>query len=222
MPRGWAHPIRAVAFDMDGLLVNTEELYSEVGHTILSRRGRQFTRELKNAMTGLPGPQAFGLMIEREQLTDTAEALSLESAEIFAGLLPRKLKTLAGVERLLDRLDTQQLPRCVATSSSRRFAEEVLGLVNLSSRFHFVITAEDVHHGKPAPDIYHRAAQLMQVAPQNMLVLEDSHHGSRAGVAAGACTIAVPGPHSQDHDFEGVHLRACTLADPLIVQTLGT
>jgi beta-phosphoglucomutase-like phosphatase (HAD superfamily) len=84
-----------------------------------------------------------------------------------------------------------------------------------------VVTAEDVQHGKPSPDIYLQAAERMGVAPYEMLVLEDSHHGSRAGVASGACTIAVPGEHSQDHDFSGVFLRAQSLADPGILRALG-
>lgn len=217
----WAQPILAVAFDMDGLLVNTEELYTEVGHTILSRRGKRFTRELKNAMTGLPGPKALALMISREQLTDTVETLAEESEEIFAGLLPTKVKTLPGVEALLDALDRNKMPRCVATSSSHRFANEVLTRVGVFERFNFVVTAEDVVRGKPAPDIYHRAAEGMQVAAENMLVLEDSHHGATAGVASGACTIAVPGDHSADHDFSGVHFRANTLLDPHIVTLLS-
>lgn len=216
----WAHCIDAVAFDLDGLLVNTEELYSEVGHELLNRRGRQFTRALKNAMTGLPGPRAFAMMIEHEQLTDTADCLAAESAEIFARILPARVRALSGVVELLDFLDSVKIPRCVATSSSRRFALEVLQLVGISQRLDFVVTAEDVAQGKPAPDIYLLAALRMQVAAVNMMVLEDSHHGSRAGVAAGACTIAVPGPHSDDHDFSGVHYRAQSLSDPQILRIL--
>ncbi|MEZ6133555.1 MAG: HAD family phosphatase [Pirellulaceae bacterium] len=216
--RAWAHDIRAVAFDMDGLLVNTEELYTEVGHTILSRRGKQFTSKLKNAMTGLPGPKAFALMIAHEQLSDSVEALAAESAEIFGQILAARVKTMLGVEAMLDLLDSQKLPRCVATSSTRQFADEVLQIVGIADRVDFVVTSENVQHGKPAPDIYLLAAERMQVSPRNMLVFEDSHHGSTAGVASGACTIAVPGPHSEDHDFSRVHYRATSLADPNILQ----
>jgi pseudouridine 5'-phosphatase len=209
----WAHPIRAVAFDMDGLMVNTEELYSEVGDILLQRRGRQFTLQLKSAMMGLPGPQAFAVMIEREGLSDTAEVLALESDEIFIDLLPAKLRTLPGLEALLEQLDARALPRCIATSSPHHFARRVLEIIDMRHRFDFVITAQDVARGKPSPDIYLEAARRMGIAPQHMLVLEDSHHGSRAGLAAGACTVAVPGAHSHDHDFAGVHYRATSLSD---------
>jgi pseudouridine 5'-phosphatase len=214
--------IRAVAFDMDGLLVNTEELYTHVGDTILQRRGRLFSRELKNAMTGLPGPLAFKMMIEREGLTDSVETLEEESSQIFARILPTRLSLLAGVNELLDALDRTQRPRCVATSSSAEFANSVLSQVGILQRFQFVITAKDVPQGKPFPDIYLAAAARLQVDPAEMLVLEDSHHGCRAGITSGACTVAVPGPHSEDHDFQGVHYRASSLLDPGIKSLLAS
>ncbi len=216
----WAHAIRGVAFDMDGLMVNTEELYTEVGEIILARRGRRFTMELKKAMMGLPGPQAFGVMIEREKLDDTPAQLAFESDEVFVDLLPNKLQTLPGLEFLLDRLDARQTPRCIATSSPHHFAGQVLEIIEMRERFDFVVTAEDVEHGKPAPDIYLTAAERLGIHPQHMLVLEDSHHGSRAGIRAGACTVAVPGEHSADHDFSGVCFEAESLADPQIIKLL--
>lgn len=216
----WGHTIAAVAFDMDGLLVNTEELYTQVGQALLQRRGRVFSHDLKNAMTGLPGPQAFALMIEREKLSDSVEILEAESEAIFVDLLPKQVRLLTGVEQILDRLDQLRYPRCVATSSSPEFAETVLTLVKIKSRFDFVITARDVAQGKPKPDIYLAAAERMKVLPENMLVLEDSHHGCRAGVTSGACTVAVPGDHSQDHDFTGVHARAESLLDSKISRLL--
>lgn len=217
----WAQTIRAVAFDMDGLLVNTEELYTQVGVSILQKRGKIFTRQLKNAMTGLPGPKAWAVMIEQEGLSDSIEQLSQESAEIFSRILPSQLRLLPGVHELLDLLDSEQRPKCVATSSSPEFAALVLGQVDVHHRFDFVITARDVVHGKPHPDIYEAAAGRMGVATSEMLVLEDSHHGCRAGVVSGACTVAVPGPHSDDHDFTGAHYRADTLCDPAIRQLLS-
>lgn len=216
----WAHPIQAVAFDMDGLLVNTEELYTQVGMTLLQRRGKLFTRELKNAMTGLPGPKAFAVMIEREQLTDSIEQLAAESYEIFGSILPTQLRLLPGVLELLTSLEAKQRPKCVATSSTPSFSQRVLTQVGIYDRFDFVITASDVTHGKPFPDIYLAAASRMGVAPTQMMVLEDSHHGCKAGVDSGACTIAVPGPHSEDHDFTGAHYRAQTLRDNGISQLL--
>ena len=215
-PSHWAHPIEAVAFDMDGLLVNTEELYTIVGDTILQRRGQRFTPSLKDRMMGLPAESALQIMIDDAGLDATVAELEQESGEIFLELLPSQLELLPGLPELLELVEQKNLPRCVATSSSRAFAKQVLGTVKILDRFDFVITAQDVSKGKPAPDIYHAAAERMSVATQNMLVLEDSHHGATAGVLSGACTIAVPGEHSINHDFQSVAYVADQLSDPNI------
>ena len=216
----WAHAIRGVAFDMDGLIVNTEDLYTEVASILLGRRQRAFTSQLKSQMMGLPGPQAFAVMIQEHGLEDSPQQLAEESDAIFVDLLPAKLRTLPGLEQLLEHIDDRRLPRCIATSSTRHFAERVLQIVGMPGRFDFIVTAADVPRGKPAPDIYVEAARRMGIAPWQMLVLEDSHHGSRAGLSAGACTIAVPGAHSSDHDFSGVLFQARGLSDPQILQLL--
>jgi pseudouridine 5'-phosphatase len=217
----WPHAIKAVAFDMDGLMVNTEELYTEVCQTVLQRRGREFSDRLRRGMMGLPGPKAINLMIETEQLTDHPATLLNESIELFCGLLPTRLQPLHGLLDLLDRLDEHRISRCVATSSSIQLANRVLAGVNVLKRVDFVITAEHVANGKPHPDIYLGAASNLKIQPQELLVLEDSQHGCRAGITAGACTIAVPGHHSCDHDFSGVHYVASSLADQAIHQLLG-
>lgn len=212
----WPHPITAVAFDMDGLLINTEELYFEVFDGLLQRRGKRYTHQLRRSMMGLPGPQAYQVLICDAKLTDNAADLEEECDEIFSGILPDRLATMPGVTELLDIIEQRGLPRCVVTSSRRSFAIDSLTAVGVLDRFDFIITAEEVEHGKPHPDIYLAAAARMKVEPSHMLVFEDSQHGTRAGIAAGACTIAVPGDHSRDHDFTGVYRIANTLADPLI------
>ena len=217
----WLRRIRAVAFDMDGLMVNTETLYTQVGQSLLQRRGAQFTAALKNRMMGLPAAQAFQIMIDTAGLTSTVDELARESDEIFRLILAEQLEVLPGLQELLDLLDELGLPRCVATSSTPIFAAEVLKLTGLERRVDFVITASDVLQGKPAPDIYLAAASRMRVAVSEMLVLEDSHHGTRAGIRSGACTVAVPGEHSLSHDFAGVHFVADSLADARIKQLLA-
>ncbi|MEM8733960.1 MAG: HAD family phosphatase [Planctomycetota bacterium] len=214
--QSWAHDIRAVAFDMDGLMVNTEDLYTQVGDELLQRRQKSFTPALKKEMMGLPGPKAFQVMIEFEGLSDSVDALATESEQIFEGLLERELRALPGLFELFECLENKRIPKCVATSSTRKFASRVVELLNATHRFEFVITAEDVEHGKPAPDIYLAAAARLGVPAEQMLVLEDSQHGSQAGLKSGACTIAVPGAHSLDHCFDGVYAVADSLADPLI------
>lgn len=218
----WPHSIEGVAFDMDGLLINSEELYFEVFDELLQRRGQRYTHELRRAMMGLPSPQAFDVLIRNARLTDSAVALEAESDEIFSGVMPDRLATMPGVLELLESVEKLRMPHCVATSSRRSFAIDSLTAVGVLERFDFIITAQEVTRGKPYPDIYLAAAERMRISPDTMLVLEDSQHGTRAGIAAGACTIAVPGDHSRDHDFSGVYRIADTLRDPVIHELLSS
>ena len=195
----WPHAILGVALDMDGLMLNTEELYTEISSIILARRNHTFDFDLKMAMMGKPAIHAWQIMIERLQLQDDWEQLQAEADALFEELLPEKIAPMPGLHPLLDHIDACQLPKCVATSSRRSFAQRALGLCQLDCRVDFILTSEDVQKGKPAPDIYWLAASRMNIPVQQMMVLEDSVHGAHAGVAAGACVVAVPDPALEPH-----------------------
>lgn len=220
--RQWPDPapatcrIEAVAFDLDGLLVNTEQLYQHVGAELLRRRGRTFEPDLLDAMMGRPEQVSLKIMIEWHGLADTVETLASETREIFRSLLETELRTMPGAVELLDLLDARGIARGVATSSGPDFAHDVLSRVGLRERFAFVLTSADVAQGKPHPEIYQTAARRLAVAPAAMLVFEDSQAGCKAAVAAGAVAVAVPGGHSLRHDFTGARFVAETLADPRI------
>jgi pseudouridine-5'-monophosphatase len=213
--------IEAVAFDLDGLLVNTEELYQHVGSELLLRRGRTFEPDLLDAMMGRPQQVSLKIMIEWHGLADTIETLATETQQIFQSLLDTELRTMPGAVDLLDLLDAQGIARGVATSSGPDFAHDVLGRMGIRDRFAFVLTSADVTHGKPDPEIYQTAARRLAVDPGAMLVLEDSQAGCKAAVAAGAVAVAVPGGHSRRHDFTGARFIADSLADPRIEALLA-
>ena len=213
--------IAAVAFDLDGLLVNTEELYQQVGTELLRRRGRPFEPELLDAMMGRPQEVSLSIMIRWHGLSDTVATLATETRQIFSSLLDTELRTMPGAADLLDLIEARGLPRGVATSSGPDFAHDVLGRVGFLDRFAFVLTSADIVEGKPHPEIYRKAAARLGVATSELLVFEDSQNGCRAAVAAGAVAVAVPGGHSRRHDFTGAHLVADTLADPRIRRLIG-
>ncbi len=208
--------IKAVAFDMDGLMVNTEDIYDQVCETLLARRGGAFDLELKLKMMGRPGPVAIEIMKSERGLTDSVEELQMEVETEFHAIMPEIVRPLRGLKKLLDFLERNQIPKCVATSSFRKHAHGVLRECRLEDRFDFVLTAEDVVNGKPSPDIYLLAASGFQIDADEMLVLEDSVQGSKAAVAANAITVAVPGRHSVNCDYHHVVWVAAHLEDPLI------
>lgn len=213
--------IRAVAFDLDGLMVNTEDLYDEVLDALLKPHGYRFTRQLKLQVMGLPSTEAANSIIQRCNLSLDADSLMHDVHERLADLLPDRLEPLPGLLALLKQVEDAGLPKSVATSSSPTFANRALATIDLADRFEFVLTAEDVERGKPNPDIYLETARRHEVDAQNLLVLEDSLIGSRAGVAAGAITVAIPGHHSCEQDFSHVDYRFNRLDTPSLMGMIG-
>lgn len=213
-------PIRAVVFDLDGLMFNTEDIFNEVGHLTCRSRGKEMTLDLLQQMMGRRAPEAIAMMIEYHGWPDTVEALIDETRKMFFELAEERLAPMPGLFELLARIESRGLPKAVATSSARRYLEEILRRFDLLERFDFTLAAEDVTHGKPHPEIYLSAAQRLGVAPHEMLVLEDSHAGSKAGVAAGAVVISVPNDHSRYQDFSHATAIATRLDDPCVLELL--
>jgi len=212
--------LQAVVFDLDGLLVNSEDLYEEAGETVLSRRGKTYDAALREQMMGRPVVDAIQLMIDCHALPDPLEDLMCECREVLETLMATRLAPMPGVEALLSDLQRAQVPIAVATSGTGEYAHAVLSQLNLHDRFRFILTADDIRRGKPDPEVYLLAARRLGIPPPQMIVLEDSANGCRAAVAAGAFTIAVPNRHTRDHEFVGARFIADTLADPRIRQAL--
>jgi len=214
-------PLRAVAFDMDGLMFNSEDVYTEVGHELLRRRGCCFTKELKDSMMGLTPRHAFEVMIDACSLADTPERLIPESEEIFISLLEENLAPMPGLFALLKSLEAARVPAAVVTSTGPRLTAAILSRYDLARRFEFILTSEDIAHGKPDPEVYVLAAGRFGIAAAEMLVLEDSHYGCRAARAAGAFVVAIPNQHTADYDFSMADLVADSLEDRRIYEALG-
>ncbi len=209
--------IKAVIFDMDGLMFNTEDVFELAGAELVGRRGFKMTTELRNKMMGRRAEESIGAMIQFLGLEETIPALIEEAEEIFATYLEDHLAPMPGLFELLDLIEQHQKPKGVATSSSRNYLNNILGRYNLLSRFHLTLTAEDVSHGKPAPEIYIKAATYFNVHPSEMLVLEDSGAGTQAAAAAGAVIVSIPHQHSASQNFDAATHIAKSLLDPFIV-----
>jgi HAD superfamily hydrolase (TIGR01509 family) len=216
-----ADPIRAVVFDLDGLMFNTEELYQDVGTELLRRRGREFTPPLLDELMGRPSHVSLQIMIQWHDLDATVAELEAEQDAIFADLLDSRLAPMPGLFDLLAALEQARIPKAIGTGSPRPFVVDVLSRFHLEPRFEFLLTAEDVTHGKPDPEIYRTACQRLGCPPGQVMVLEDSENGCRSAVAAGAFTVAVPGSYGRGHTFAGTRFIADSLADPRIYHAIS-
>jgi HAD superfamily hydrolase (TIGR01509 family) len=202
-------------------MFNTEDIFNRTGRELLSRRGREMTHELLSRMMGRRPREALNIMIEMMELTDTIEALQAESQDIFEAVLETHLAPMPGLHEVLELIERRELPKAVATSSPRDYLENILRRFHLLERFPLTLTAEDVTHGKPHPEIYLKAAERLGILPQEMLVFEDSEAGTQAAGAAGAIVISVPHEHSRLHNFTPATYIASSLHDPYVLRLLG-
>jgi HAD superfamily hydrolase (TIGR01509 family) len=213
--------IKAVVFDFDGLMFNTEEIFNLSGKELLRRRGKEMTPAILSMMMGRRSDEAFPMMIEALGLTEDPAALRAEERAIFHDLLWKHVAPMPGLFELLTHIEERGLPKGVATSSRRPYIESLLVHFKLIDRFHVTLTAEDVTRGKPHPEIYLTAAARIGVAPGEMLVLEDREMGTRSAAAAGAVAVSVPHEHSRSQDFSAAYDIATGLHDPKILRLLA-
>lgn len=211
----------AVAFDMDGLMFETESVYWRSAEVLLGRRGFKYTRELCDAVMGRPPEYAFKSFIAAYSLPDDWRALQRESEEIFVELLADGYETQPRLVELLDILDAREIARCVCTSSARRIADEVLKKDGIGERFDFIVTSDDVARGKPDPEIYLSASRRLGARPQDTLVLEDSVAGSEAARAAGSPCCMLRARHNANADFSRAKVVVDRLDAPELVALLA-
>jgi HAD superfamily hydrolase (TIGR01509 family) len=211
---------QAVIFDNDGLLLDTEDAWTRAEETLFARRGRVFTLEHKRSLIGSAGADAaqkleamLDLPGEGEALMDELQELVMQEA--LAGVAPRP-----GALDLVERLRGAGVPIAVASNSRREFVERVLDSAGLlDGRFRAVVSAEDVAHPKPAPDIYLEACRRLTAEPSRCAALEDSPTGVAAAVAAGMYVIGVP--YFAGSQLLGCDLLAGSLADTAVGRALG-
>ncbi|MEA2757811.1 MAG: hypothetical protein QOH65_424 [Methylobacteriaceae bacterium] len=186
------HPIEAVLFDMDGLLVDTEALYRDAMLAEAEAQGCPMPLSLFLQMVGLPEHTSDELA--RAHFGEHAD-LAAYNSEVKRRVTDRLMAGVAlkqGVIELIDLLDELNIPRAIVTSSSHETVEAHLGQTGIVPRFHAVIARGDYIRGKPHPDPFLRAADVLKRPATRCLALEDSHNGIRAAHAAGMTAIMVP------------------------------
>ncbi|MBO1359453.1 HAD family phosphatase [Acetobacter sacchari] len=186
-------PIKGVVFDMDGLLLDSETLAMDALILAAKDLGHDMPMAFCRRMIGVPADGCRALVRETYGEDFPLERFFALQEEHLRGLVDAgELALKKGVEPLLDLLDKLEIPRAIATSSSRYRTDHHLKLVGLFERFDAIVTRDDVSQGKPYPEPYLTAAEKIGVAPADCLALEDSNSGARAAQAAGIRVIIVP------------------------------
>jgi HAD superfamily hydrolase (TIGR01509 family) len=212
--------IDAVVFDNDGLLLDTEEAWTRAETDLFERHGSTFTIEHKRDLIGTsPAVSAAKLEVildmpgQGPALVEELHDLVME--ETLAGVPPRP-----GALELVAAVRAAGLPVGVASNSARPFVDRVLSVAGLrDGHFDVVVTADDVEHPKPAPDLYLAACAALGAAPEHSAALEDSATGVAAARAAGMYVVAVP--YFPDLPIDGASLTVESLEDPRVAEALG-
>lgn len=212
--------IRAVVFDLDGLMFDTEALFYRVSTEALAARGRIFTAEMMQSMLGRRAVDAVNAWKTLAGIDEPAEDLLGEIRRRFYAVMDTVVHPTPGLFVLLDRLHRAGLPLAVATSSRRAYADRLLVNHGLADRFAFILASEDVTSGKPDPEIYQTAVTRLGVEAGSMMVLEDSPAGIAAAKGAGAFAVAVPHDHSPATGLFQADLIVARLDEPALLKLI--
>lgn len=185
--------IRAVVFDMDGVIVSSEELWDEVRRELVSERGGRCAPGTQEAMMGLSTPEWTAYMRDELGVAMEPEAIEAEVVRRLGDRYRELLPLLPGAVGAV-RAAAERWPLAVASSSPRALIALVLELAGLADAFAATVSSEEVARGKPAPDVYLAALARLGVAPGDAAAVEDSANGIRAARAAGMRVVAVPNP----------------------------
>ena len=187
--------LQAVLFDMDGLLVDTEPLWFEIEHAIMSRLGGEWTEQDQRALIGGSLYRSVDYLLGRAIRPASRDQVANWLTEGMAELLAeREVEAMPGALELLAEVRAAGIPTALVTSSERVIMEGVLAsLARHDITFPVTVCGQDVRHPKPHPEPYLHAAALLSAEPRFCVALEDSPNGVAAAEAAGCVTVAVPG-----------------------------
>lgn len=183
--------IDAVVFDLDGVVVQTEEIWDEVREGYIRELGGRYDAEAQRAMMGMSSTEwsrfiheGLGVPRKPQQISDDVVAAMISRYREHLPLIP-------GAAEAVERL-AEQWPLAVASSSNRPLIDTVLQLSGLERFFRATVSSEEVARGKPHPDVYLEAARRLGVDAAHAAAVEDSHSGIRSAKAAGMRVIAIP------------------------------
>jgi HAD superfamily hydrolase (TIGR01509 family) len=186
--------ITAVVFDMDGVLVDSEQLWDEIREQLARERGGRWHPRAQGDMMGMSSPEWSAYMHDVIGLDESAEEINAEVVRRLLSRYREHLPLLPGAVGAVERL-AARWPLALASSSNREVIDVVLAEAGIAGRFRATVSSEEVARGKPAPDVFLEAARRLDTEPSRSLAVEDSANGIRSAHAAGLRVVAIPNRH---------------------------
>jgi HAD superfamily hydrolase (TIGR01509 family) len=185
--------VDAVVFDLDGVLLQTEEVWDEVREALVHERGGRWHDRAQADMMGMSSPEWSRYMREELGLGQAPEEISAEVVRRMAERYRERLPLIDGAVEAVERL-AGRWPLGLASSSNRELIDLALQQSGLEQSFRATVSSEEVPRGKPAPDVYLEAARRLGVDASRCAAVEDSRSGILAAAAAGMRVVAIPNP----------------------------
>jgi HAD superfamily hydrolase (TIGR01509 family) len=185
--------IEAVVFDMDGVLVDSEEIWDEARRALALEHGLVWPESAQREMMGMSSLEWSRYMHDRVGLEEPPEQISTEVVRRLEALYRRHLPLVDGAAEAVGRM-AARFRLGLASSSNRPIIDLVLELAEIAGEFEVTVSSEEVERGKPAPDVYLETLRRMAVAPERAAAIEDSTNGLLSAKAAGVLVVAVPNP----------------------------
>ena len=201
--------ISAVIFDLDGVLLDSEQVWDQVREQLVGERAGRWHERAQAEMMGMSSFEWSRYMHDELGVPDPPEEISTEVVRRLEEVYRKRLPLIDGAQEAVEQL-SGRWPLGLASSSNRELIDLVLELSGLARFFRATVSSEEVARGKPAPDVYLEAARRLSVPPNACAAVEDSRNGIRAAKAAGMRMIAIPNPHFPPDD-ESLELADVTL-----------
>ena len=193
--------IRAVIFDLDGVIVESEDAHIEAERQTFQEHNVGISAEELHTYTGTMAKVMFTELIAKYKLNTTFEEINDQKEKILLKLLEKDAKPTKGVLNLIQELKLRRIKLAVGSSSTKKLVNYILNKLKLTHVFDRVITAEDIECSKPDPEIFLKAAAELKVKPNQCLVIEDSRLGVEAAKRAGMKCTGYRNPHSGNQDL---------------------
>ena len=193
--------VRAIIFDMDGVLIDSEPLHLLAYQRFLNEFGLTFLEEDNHKFLGMKDLDCAKYLIERHQLEISAIEFVAKKEIVLHQLFIEQLPLQPGVLKTLEDTLRLKIPATIASSATMPTIELVVRLKRLGKYFHHLCSGDEVANGKPAPDVFLLAAKKLGVEPSQCLVIEDAFNGVCAAKAAGMMCIAIPCQSTRHQDF---------------------
>jgi beta-phosphoglucomutase family hydrolase len=202
--------VRALIFDMDGVIVDSEPLHLLAYQKFFEEYGVEYTAEHNAEFLGTTDVWMAGVLIERYSLPHTPQTLVKAKEEILLKLITDQAVARPGLPDILSKAQQAGLPMAIASSATLPTINLVVDRLGIREYFKTLTSGDEVTHGKPAPDVFLLAAKRLGVAPENSLVIEDTLNGMKAAKAAGMMCIAIPceATMHQDHSIADVRMQS--------------